>query len=107
MTESQRFKNAAMPWPEATPEKKWYLVENDLPRWRLRQGCKVAISSLASDAGCIDGEMYLFKTPAGALFLGEFRRLASGYEAEQHDGPPMDSQHHGVTVVGEYLGWMK
>ena len=40
-------------------------------------------------------------------FLGEFRRLACGYEAVQHEGTPMGSEQHGVTVVGEYRGCMK
>lgn len=107
MTESQRFNNTDRPRLGSPSVWNWYTVDSDMHLWRLSQGWLVAFEPLSDASSCIDGEMYLFKTPAGALFLGEFRRLACGYEAVQHEGTPMGSEQHGVTVVGEYRGCMK
>ncbi len=87
---------------DSPPDTKWYIVDTDMPRFRIKRGNKVAVARLDSPDTCSDGDLYLFKTAAGLFFLGEFRRLLVGYEAIPDNGLPLDSERHGVKVVGEW-----
>lgn len=87
---------------DSPPDTKWYIVDTDMPRFRIKRGNKVAIARLDSADGCADGDLNLFMTASGAYFLGEFRRLLVGYEAIPDTGLPLDSERHGVKVVGEW-----
>lgn len=84
------------------PDTKWYVVDADMPRFRIKRGNKVAIARIESADNCADGDLNLFVTASGAYFLGEFRRLLVGYEAIPDTGLPLDSERHGVKVVGEW-----
>lgn len=94
---------------DASTSCKWVRVEKDMTRFGLRKGYKVAIEPITADAGPpIDGEVYLFKTPSGLFFLGEYRTLASGgFEAVPDAGLPLDSERHGITVEGHQAGMWK
>lgn len=108
MDEQVHDADAFLPVPDnAPPSTNWYVVEQDMPRFRMKRGNKAAISRLADDKTCVDGEIYLFKSAGGSFFLGEFRRLVSGYEAVPDSGMPMDSDRHGVRVFGELWGTWK
>lgn len=91
----------------ASPLFKWFISETDMPRLRIKRGWRVAINPITDDSGCHDGDTYLFRTSSGAFFLGDFRRMASGYEAIPDGGPPLDTERHGIIVVGEFHGAMK
>lgn len=91
----------------ASPSVKWFRAEDDMPRLRIKRGWQVAISPITDASTCRDGETYAFSTPGGSFFLGDFRRLADGYEAIPDSGPPLDTARHGICVVGEYGGSMK
>lgn len=94
---------------DASASCKWVRVDKDMSRFGLRKGYKVAIEPITADAGPpIDGEVYLFKTPSGLFFLGEYRTLASGgFEAVPDAGLPLDSERHGITVEGHQAGMWK
>jgi len=94
---------------DASRQAKWYVVEEDMPRFRIKRGYKVAIDPSGCEPGsCLEDEIYLFKTTAGRFFLAEFRALAGGeYEAIPDSGLPLDSIRHGVTVVAKHLGTWK
>lgn len=91
----------------AGPLFKWFTAEIDMPRLRIKRGWRVAVDPLTDASTCQDGETYLFKTAGGSYFLGDFRRLAVGYEAIPDSGPVMDTERHGITVVAEFAGAMK
>lgn len=91
----------------AGPAFKWFVAEVDMPLRRIKRGWRIAVDPIADASNCRDGETYLFKTAVGAYFLGDFRRMATGYEAIPDSGPPMDSVRHGITVVAEFAGAMK
>lgn len=91
----------------AGPAFKWFICEAALPRFRIKRGWRVAVDPLTDASICQDGETYLFKTVGGSYFLGDFRRLADGYEAIPDSGPPLDTARHGITVVAEFAGAMK
>lgn len=91
----------------AGPLFKWFIAEIDMPRLRIKRGWRVAINPIVDDSGCQEGDTYLFRTSAGAFFLGDFRRLAAGYEAIPDSGPPLDTNRHGIVVVGQFHGAMK
>lgn len=91
----------------ASPSVKWFRSEDDMPRLRIKRGWQVAISPITDASTCRDGETYAFSTPGGSFFLGDFRRLADGYEAIPDSGPPLDTERHGIKVVGEYCGSVK
>ena len=92
---------------DSPPDTKWYIVETDMPRFRIKRGHKVAIARLDSSGACNDGDLYLFQTAAGVYFLGEFRRLVEGFEAIPDSGLPLDSVRHGVKLVGEWWSTSK
>lgn len=89
------------------PAFKWFICDADMPRLRIKRGWRVAVDPLTDASICQDGETYLFKTAGGSYFLGDFRRLAVGYEAIPDGGPVMDTERHGITVVAEFAGAMK
>lgn len=91
----------------ATPLFKWFISETDMPRLRIKRGWRVAINPITDASGCRDGDTYLFRTSSGTFFLGDFRRTASGYEAIPDSGPPLDTERHGIIVVGDFHGAMK
>lgn len=98
-----------LPVPDdASSRCKWAIVETDLPRFGIKRGYKVAITPLDDDRCCIDGELYLFETRSGSLILAEFRRLATGaFEAIPDTGLPVDSDRHGIKVIGQHMGTWK
>ncbi len=89
------------------PAFKWFICDADMPRLRIKRGWRVAVDPLTDASICQDGETYLFKTAGGSYFLGDFRRLAVGYEAIPDGGPVMDTERHGIAVVAEFAGAMK
>ncbi len=94
-----------LPVPPGAPEKcKWFTLTTDHPRFRLSRGHQVAVSPVEQPKDCRDGQLHLFKTPAGAYMLADFRMLANGYEAIPDSGLPMDSDRHGIQVVGRVHG---
>jgi len=90
-----------------SPAFKWFICDADMPRLRIKRGWRVAVDPLTDASICQDGETYLFKTAGGSYFLGDFRRLAVGYEAIPDGGPVMDTERHGIAVVAEFAGAMK
>lgn len=82
------------------PNTKWVEVEADMPRLMLSRGDLVLITPVSGQHECKESKMHLFKTIGGAYFLGTFRRLASGFEAIPDSGPALESEKHGVQVVG-------
>lgn len=82
------------------PNTKWVEVEADMPRLMLSRGDLVLITPVSGQHECKESKMHLFKTVGGAYFLGTFRRLASGFEAIPDSGPALESEKHGVQVVG-------
>lgn len=82
------------------PNTKWVEVEADMPRLMLSRGDVVLITPVSGQHECKESKMHLFKTIGGAYFLGTFRRLASGFEAIPDSGPALESEKHGVQVVG-------
>lgn len=79
---------------------KWVAVEADMPRLMLSRGDLVLITPISGQHEGKDSKTHLFKTVSGAYFLGTFRRLASGFEAIPDSGPALESDRHGVQVVG-------
>lgn len=86
---------------------KWFVADADMPRLRIRHGWRVAIEPVWDDSKCQDGDTCLFRTSGGAFFLGDFRRIAGGYEAIPDSGLPLDTSRHGIKVVGEFHGAMR
>jgi transcriptional regulator with XRE-family HTH domain len=79
---------------------KWARVDRDLPSFRIRRGYLLAFDPVKTSLDCIDGELYLFKAFSGELFIAEFRRLAGhAYEALLDNGPPLDSERHGIVII--------
>lgn len=88
---------------------KWFVVDDDMPRFRIKRGYKVALDphQCTPDA-CIEDEIYLFKTTSGRFFLAEFRALADGaFEAIPDSALPLDSIRHKIEVVAKHLGTWK
>lgn len=92
---------------EAIPENakpkrntKWVEVEADMPRLMLARGDMVLITPISGPLEAKEMRVHLFRTVAGSYFLGTFRRLAKGFEAIPESGPSLESEKHGVEVVG-------
>jgi len=86
---------------------KWATSPNSYPRFGIRSGYRLLFDRITKSE-CIDGDIYLFETVSGSLFLGEYRRLTAGhFEAVPDAGPPMDSQRHGIKLVAELIGIYK
>lgn len=91
--------------PSSAPaDAKWFRVDKDHPRFLIASNDLLLIAPLTSDASCRDMKLHLFRTVTGEHLLGQFRRLASGYEAIPDSGPSMDSLRHGIVVVGTKQG---
>lgn len=86
------------------PNTKWVIVDADMPRLMLSRGDLVLIAPVSGQHECVDSKVHLFKTVAGAYFLGTFRLLSSGFEAIPDAGPALESGRHGVQVVGIKCG---
>lgn len=88
---------------------KWFVVDDDMPRFRIKRGYKVALDpSGCKPDSCIEDEIYLFRTTSGRFFMGEFRSLADGeFEAIPDSGLPLDSIRHKIEVVAKHLGTWK
>lgn len=91
----------------ASPLFKWFIVDSDMPRLRIRRGWRVAVEPVTNDAACSDGDTCLFRSASGVFFIADFRRLAGGFEAIPDSGPPLDSSRHGITVAGIICGQLK
>lgn len=91
----------------ASSKSKWFIADTDMPRLRIKRGWRVLVSPVDDDSMCQDGDTCLFRTSGGAFFLGDFRRMATGYEALPDSGPPLDTERHGITVVADFHGAMK
>ena len=87
----------------AHPSSVWAVAEADHPRFRIKRGYKLLFSPVESASDCFDSEIYLFQTLTGALVLGEFRHLTSGYEAIPDSGSPLDSERHGIKVIAAMM----
>lgn len=87
----------------ADPLSVWAAAEADHPRFRIKRGYKLLFSPVESAADCFDSEIYLFQTVSGALVLGEFRHLTSGYEAIPDSGAHLDSVRHGIKVIAAMM----
>lgn len=93
-----------LPVPEGAGDLcKWFTLDRDMPRLHLTMGSKVAIKPVEHHE-CRDGQLCLFRTVASDYILGDFRRLADGYEALPDSGYALDSVRHGVHVVGVVQG---
>lgn len=84
----------------AKPNTKWVEVEADMPRLMLSRGDLVLITPVSGQHECKESKVHLFKTVGNAYFLGTFRSMASGFEAFPDSGPSLESEKHGVKVVG-------
>lgn len=93
----------------ASRQVKWYVVDTDMPRFRIKRGHKVAIDPYGcSIESCEEDELYLFKTVSGKFFLAEFRSMGDGeFEATPDNGQPMDSVRHKIELVAKHLGTWK
>lgn len=91
----------------ASPLFKWFIVDSDMPRLRIRRGWRVAVEPVLNDSQCSDGDTCLFRSASGSFFLADFRRLSGGFEAIPDSGPPLDSLRHGITVSGIIHGQIK
>lgn len=94
---------------EASRQVKWYVVDTDMPRFRIKRGYKVAIDPHGcSVESCVEDELYLFKTAGGKFFLAEFRSMGDReFEATPDNGQPMDSVRHKIELVAKHLGTWK
>lgn len=88
---------------EASERAKYFIVESDYPRFRIKRGWAIFVDPIDSDRECVDDEMYLFKKESGGYILAEFRRAGDSYEAIPDSGPPLDKEKHKLTVVAEWL----
>lgn len=93
--------------PGASERVKWFTIDSDMPHLAAWAGWKLAFDPIEDDSTCKEMRPYLFETASSSFFVGQFRRLANGYEAIPYSGPPMDSTRHGIRVVAEYCGSMK
>lgn len=94
-----------LPVPPGAPARcKWFTLESDQPRFRLYRGNRIAVSPVDDPADCKDGHLHLFKKADGAFILGDYRKMASGYEVLPDSGMPIESDRHGVIVVGRVHG---
>lgn len=95
----------------ASSKCKWYVVEEDMPRFRVKRGYRIAVDPVPPNLNldsCEDGDTFLFRLTSGKFILAEFRRLAAdGFEAIPDNGLPLDSHRHGVKLVGKHLGTWK
>lgn len=95
-----------LPIPPGSHAKcKWFTLNTDQPRFRLERGNKVAVSPVDSPKECKNGKLHLFKMPDGEHILADFRLLSSGFEAIPDSGLPMESERHGIEVVGRVNGY--
>jgi hypothetical protein len=95
--------------PEGVSERcKWVVVEEDLNRFGIKKGYKVALEPELEGHRFINEELYLFRTEDAHYFLAEFRRLAGdSFEAIPASGMPMDRDRHGLTIVARHMGTWK
>lgn len=101
--------NDQIPIPDhASDTCKWVKLPFDLPRFGLKAGHMVALEQLKDGRSLVEGDLYLFKTDAGLLFLGEYRALSGGaFEAMPDHGRAYDSQRHGLSVLALHRGTWK
>ena len=94
-----------LPVPSGSPDLcKWFTLDADQPRFRFYRGDRIAVSPVTSSSECKDGKLHLFKTASGEFILGDFRKMANGFEAIPDAGLPMESDRHGIQVVGRVHG---
>lgn len=88
---------------EASDKAKFFIVENDYPRFRIKRGWAILVDPLEDDSTCEDDELYIFRKESGGFILAEFRRAGDSYEAIPDSGPPLEKEKHRIKVVAEWL----
>lgn len=84
---------------------KWVVVEQDYPAFRIKRGGKIAVEPIDDTTPALEGELHLFRLAGGSFTIGEYRLLAGGnYEALVSDGPPLERDRHGLSVVAVIVG---
>lgn len=97
-----------VPGRGASDRCKWVVANFDANSFGFRKGDLIAIEPDVAGHTPVSGALYLFETDAGDFVLGRYRPLTAGnFEAIPNDGPPLERNRHGLTLVGIHMGIWK
>lgn len=97
-----------VPGRGASDRCKWVVANFDANSFDIRKGDLIAIDPDVAGYTPVSGALYLFETDAGGFVLGRYRPLTAGnFEAIPNDGPPLERNRHGLTLVGIHVGIWK
>lgn len=93
---------------DASERCKWVVVDADAPSFGIKKGYRVAIDPDVRGHRPVSGEIYLFETDGGEHLLARYRPLTGqNFEAIPHEGPPLERDRHGLTLLGIHMGTWK